>query len=79
MDLIMIEDPPCKECSERNATCHASCDEYLTWLEKKRSASAAAHRGAAAKGFLVDNRMNRAAKMQRGIGSGIKLRNVWGR
>lgn len=22
---------PCKDCSKRNATCHASCKEYADW------------------------------------------------
>lgn len=79
MEIVATGTPPCKNCEERNVTCHAGCERYLTWLEKKRAADAVNRRGDAANGFLVDNRMNRAAKMQRGVGTGIKLRNVWGK
>lgn len=40
--------PPCKDCKERNAECHANCDKYAEWSdqhqverEKKREADRA--------------------------------------
>ena len=79
MVFTVFEAPPCNKCVERDAECHATCGRYFRWLEKRRSASATSHREAAAKGFLVDNRLNRASRMQRGVGTKIKMRNVWGR
>ena len=27
--------PPCKDCEKRFLTCHDSCTDYKTWLEKE--------------------------------------------
>ena len=26
-----ISDSPCKDCTDRNATCHGSCEKYSLW------------------------------------------------
>lgn len=26
---------PCKDCQDRSATCHATCEKYLTWSKRQ--------------------------------------------
>ena len=28
---------PCKDCTERHATCHGSCEEYKEWYEWQKT------------------------------------------
>lgn len=29
---------PCRECEDRNETCHATCEKYLTWAKTRNEA-----------------------------------------
>lgn len=29
---------PCRDCEDRNETCHANCERYLTWATERRAA-----------------------------------------
>lgn len=30
----MMENSPCKDCTERHTACHGSCEKYKEWLER---------------------------------------------
>ena len=29
-----MRDNPCKDCDKRHATCHSTCQDYLTWKKE---------------------------------------------
>lgn len=29
---------PCRDCEDRNETCHATCEKYLTWAKTRKEA-----------------------------------------
>lgn len=31
-------DTPCRDCADREGTCHATCEKYLTWAAERRAA-----------------------------------------
>ena len=46
-----LEQNPCYNCEKRNATCHGTCQDYLTW-KKKNDAIAKAIRQKRASGKI---------------------------
>ena len=35
---------PCKDCPDRSATCHATCEKYLTWSKRQTELREEDHR-----------------------------------
>lgn len=33
----MRRDPPCKDCTDRHATCHAACKLYAAWCKELKA------------------------------------------
>ena len=31
LDSPIRDNPPCKDCTDRNTACHGSCDRYKEW------------------------------------------------
>ena len=81
MEFHVCGNAPCYYCEEREPPdCHARCEKYKEWSEKKNLALSHAKRNKNATGFMVSNKMDRANRMQRGMGgTSVRIRDVWGR
>ena len=79
MRFTQYKQPPCNGCNRRKVGCHAKCGDYNEWLTGYREDAERARKYDNAQDFIVSNRMDWASKVQKGIGRGIKVRNVWGR
>jgi hypothetical protein len=36
MSYTLKPNPPCKDCEDRHAKCHAKCPEYIEWNEARQ-------------------------------------------
>ena len=79
MSKLLGKDAPCRNCQKREIGCHASCREYLEWHEYISKAMRFESRFTESDGYLIENRLDRANRMQRGSMKFVRLSNRMGR
>ena len=50
-------DTPCRDCEDREGTCNATCEKYLTWAAERRAAKEKDYDNRIAERYLHDLRI----------------------
>ena len=74
------KDAPCRYCEKRELGCHANCQEYLDWSKVAREVYRSDSKYTVSDGYLIENGISRASKMQRNTAKrSIRFNNAMGR
>ena len=74
-----MKNPCTKNCKNRSADCHSTCDRYREFFQHNRKQNEKDLQGRRAAQALSEMSSKRAARMQRHVKRDIKIEDVWGK